>query len=72
MKNLDSTDKGAIQAIGEKWRELRPLEKVGVVAIGVGGAAVIAAVALPSLASATMGGALGGAGAYLIRRGFGG
>lgn len=70
MKDLDSTGKGAIQALGEKWKELRPLEKVGVVAIGAGGVAVVAALALPSFATATLGGAFTGAGAYLLRRGF--
>lgn len=56
-------------ALADRWRGLRPLEKVGVVAVGaclVGGASVLLA---PGFAATTIGGALLGAGGWLVNRG---
>lgn len=51
------------------WARLRPLEKVGVVALGVVAVGVVGAVLAPGLASTTVGGALLGAGGWLVGKG---
>ena len=51
------------------WGSLNGLEKAGVVALGLaaGGVAIVALA--PALAAASVGGALAGAGAFLVKKG---
>ncbi len=51
------------------WNGLSGLERVGVVALGVAGAAIATTVLAPGLITTTIGGALGGAGAWFLRKG---
>ncbi len=53
------------------WTQRTPLEKVGVVALGIAGGAVAAVLLFPHAAAATAGGALAGAGGLLLKKGFG-
>lgn len=69
MSDLEPTKRG-IEALGDKWRGLRPLEKVGVVALGTVGAGAVIVLAAPKLVAATVGGGLAAGGAYLLRNGF--
>jgi hypothetical protein len=66
----DIEEKRNDQLTGSWWSERSSLEKVGVVALGVVGGAVVAAIAFPSAASAAVGGALTATGALLLKRGF--
>jgi hypothetical protein len=54
---------------GGVWQRMSPLEKVGVVAIGVVAVGVAGALLAPGLASTTVGGALLGAGGWLVGKG---
>lgn len=53
------------------WGARTTLEKIGVFAIGLAAGAVGVALAAPRFVKATVGGGLTGAGAWLLREGFG-
>jgi hypothetical protein len=52
------------------WQRSSPLEKIGAVALTVAVGAGVVAVVIPELAAAAAGGALTGAGAFLLKKGF--
>lgn len=53
------------------WGERTPLEKVGVVALGVVGGALAAVIVFPHAAAAATGGALTATGGLLLKKAFG-
>ncbi|HZZ83739.1 MAG TPA: hypothetical protein VFE30_04325 [Anaeromyxobacteraceae bacterium] len=53
------------------WEQQNRIEKIGFIALGVAVAAGVGAFVFPHLAAASAGGALTGAGAFLLRKGFG-
>lgn len=72
MREIENNDRRTVEIVGRGWWEQRtPLEKVGVVALGIAGGVVTAAVVFPHAAAAAGGGALTATGGWLLKRAFG-
>lgn len=71
MRDIQKDQLGQLSTSSSWWTERTPLEKVGVVALGVVGGAVIGAILFPHAAAATVGGALTAGGGLLLKKGFG-
>lgn len=69
MRHIGPRNGGELQR--RWWTDRTPLEKVGVVALGVAAGAVAAVLLFPHAAAAAGGGALTATGALLLKKGFG-
>ena len=71
MRDIQRNQPGQLATASTWWSERTPLEKVGVVALGVVGGAIAGALLFPHAAAATVGGALTAGGGLLLKKGFG-
>ncbi len=67
MSDLDRRQTEGLQGW---WSRSSPIEKIGAVALGVAVGAGVIAFVVPEFTAAAAGGALTGAGAFLLKKGF--
>lgn len=72
VRDVEKKNPGTTEIVERGWwGERTPLEKVGVVALGIAAGAVAAALVFPHTAAAAGGGALTATGGWLLKKAFG-
>lgn len=72
VRDIERKSTGTVEIVERGWWQQRtPLEKVGVVALGIAGGAVAVVILFPSAAAAAGGGALTATGGWLLKKAFG-